>query len=150
MDLRHDMLTHGVNVVAARHEGRRAGLAVAWATQTATDRILICVGSQSATRELILAGKAFGLSVLRSGQLEIARTFGRKSSRDTDKFAGLAHHAGQTGSPLLDDCIATFDCRVESVVDQPSGSKLIVGWIVAADLKDTDAAPLLYRQEDYG
>ena len=149
MKLRHDMLTHGVNVVAARHESRLAGLAVAWATQTSTDRILICVGSQSATRELILAAGAFGLSVLREDQLEIARTFGRRSSRDTDKFAGLAHHADQTGSPLLDDCIATFDCRVESVYDQAGGSKLIVGRIVSAELKDNRTAPLLYRQEDY-
>ena len=101
MDLRHDMLTHGVNIVTAGHEGRLAGLAVAWATQTATNRILICVGKQSATREVILAAGAFSLSVLRQDQLEIARRFGRTSSRDTDKFAGLAHHAAETGSPLL-------------------------------------------------
>lgn len=50
----------------------------------------------------------------------------------------------------MDDGVATFDCRVESVVGQPGGSKLIVGRIVAAGLKDKDAAPLLYRQEDYG
>ena len=150
MDLRHDMLTHGVNIVTAGHEGRLAGLAVAWATQTATNRILICVGKQSATREVLLAAGAFGLSVLRQDQLEIARRFGRTSSRDTDKFAGLAHHATETGSPLLDDCIATVDCRVESVYDQPGGSKLIVGCVLAAELKQPPAAPLLYRQEDYG
>jgi flavin reductase (DIM6/NTAB) family NADH-FMN oxidoreductase RutF len=150
MKLRHDMLTHGVNVVTARHEGRRAGLAVAWATQTATDRILICVGSHSATRELILASGAFGLSVLKREQLEIARTFGGKSSRDVDKFAGLACHTAETGSPLLDDCVAALDCRVEAVHDQEGGGKLIVGRIVHANLMHKDAEPLLYRQEDYG
>jgi flavin reductase (DIM6/NTAB) family NADH-FMN oxidoreductase RutF len=150
MKLRHDMLTHGVNVVTARQEDRLAGLAVAWATQTATDRILICVGSQSATRGLILGSGAFGLSVLKREQLQIARTFGRKSSRDVDKFAGLGHHAAETGSPLLDDCIAAFDCRVESVHDQDGGSKLIVGRIVHAELNQKEAEPLLYKEEDYG
>jgi len=148
--LRHDMLTHGVNVVTARHEGKLGGLAVAWATQTATDRILICVGSQSATRELILGSKAFGLSVLRRDQLEISRRFGTQSSRKVDKFAELSHHQAETGSPLLDDCVAAFDCRVEAVHDQEcDGGKLIVGRIVHAELKDTGADRLLYRQEDY-
>ena len=54
MKLRHDMLTHGVYIVCAQFSGRRGGLAVAWAMQVATERILICVGKQSATRELII------------------------------------------------------------------------------------------------
>lgn len=86
MELRHDMLTHGVYVVCAQHERRRGGLAVAWATQVATDRLLICVGKQSATRELILASKAFGLSVLTRQQIDVARAFGTQSSRTVDKF----------------------------------------------------------------
>ena len=55
MELRHDMLAHGVNIVCAAHDGHRGGLAVAWATQVSVDHVLICVGAQSATRELILA-----------------------------------------------------------------------------------------------
>ena len=67
-----------------------------------------------------------------------------------DKFAGLAHHTAETGAPLLDDCIAAFDCQVETVYDQPESSKLIVGRIVAAESKDKEAEPLLYREKDYG
>ena len=148
MKLRHDMLTHGVYVVCAQHEGRRGGLAVAWATQVATSRILICVGAQSATRELILASQAFGLSALTREQLDAARAFGRRSSRDVDKFAGLGTHTLETGSPLLDDCAATFDCRVEAVHDL-DGQKLIVGRIVAAERLMEDYEPLIYREEDY-
>lgn len=148
MELRYDMLTHGVNVVAAQHEGRRAGLAVAWATQVATNGILICVGKQSATRELILASEAFGLSVLTREQLDVARVFGTQSSRDVDKFEGLAWHTELTGSPLLDDCALAFDCKVEAVYDL-GGQKLIVGGIVAAERIKQDYEPLIYRQEDY-
>jgi len=148
MDLRHDMLTHGVYIVCAQHGTKRGGLAVAWATQVATDRILICVGKQSATRDLILASQAFGLSALTRAQVEVARTFGRQSSRTVDKFEGLGCHAAETGSPLLDDCAATFDCRVEAVHDL-DGSKLIVGRIVAAERPTEDYDPLIYREEDY-
>ena len=148
MDFRHDMLTHGVNVVAARHEGRLGGLAVAWATQVSKDRVLICVGKQSATRELILASQAFGLSVLTSGQLEVARLFGTKSSRNVDKLAQVAWHTGPTGSPLLDDCGLTLDCRVETVFDLGT-SKLIIGQVLAAERVKEAFGPLLYREEDY-
>ena len=149
MKLRHDMLTHGVNVVAAEHEGKRGGLSVAWATQTAKDRILICVGRQSSTRELILASGAFGLSILARAQVDVARRFGKGSSGKVDKFEGVKHHAAETGSPLLDDCAAWFDCRVEAAHDEPGGSKLIVGRIVAAGRVRDEYEPLIYREEDY-
>lgn len=148
MELRHDMLAHGVNVVCARHEDRLGGLAVAWATQIATDYVLICVGKQSATRELILNSRAFGLSVLTKEQVELARAFGRRSSRDVDKFAGLDYHTAVTGSPLLDDCALTLDCRVAAVYDH-ADDKLIVGQIVAAERRTEEYEPLIYREDDY-
>lgn len=125
MKLKHDMLTHGVYIVSAQHEGKRGGLAVAWATQLATNRILICVGKQSATRELILASRAFGLSVLTREQIDVARAFGTRSSRKVEKFEGIGYHTAETGSPLLDDCAATFDCRVETVYDH--GNQKLMG-----------------------
>lgn len=148
MKLRHDMLTHGVNIVCARNESRIAGLAVAWATQLGTDRVLVCIGSQSYTRGLILASGAFSLSVLHRDQLELARLFGTQSSRSVDKFAGLAYHTGPTGSPLLDDCVRTLDCEVDAVHDD-GGHKLIVGKVVEADPRSPGAIRLLYREEDY-
>jgi flavin reductase (DIM6/NTAB) family NADH-FMN oxidoreductase RutF len=148
MELRHDMLTHGVYIVTAQHEGKRGGLAVAWATQVAKDRLLICVGEQSATRELILASRAFGLSVLTREQVDVARWFGSQSGLKVDKLARVGYHTAETGSPLLDDCAATFDCRVEAVHDRDS-QKLIIGHIVAAERRKEEYEPLIYREEDY-
>ena len=148
MKLRHDMLTHGVYVVCAEHEGKRSGLAVAWATQAASDRILICVGKQSATRALILSSGAFGLSILTQEQVEMARDFGTRSSLDVDKFEDADCHTAETGSPLLDECAATFDCRVDAVYDH-GDLKLIIGRIVAAERLQETYEPLIYREEDY-
>ena len=148
MDTRHDMLTHGVNIICAQHEGRRGGLAVAWATQVAQDRVLICVGQQSATRELILASGAFGLSMLARDQLALGRAFGTRSSRKVDKFAGVGVHTAVTGSPLLDDCALALDCHVETVFDRGT-QKLIIGRVVAVEQRREDYEPLIYREEDY-
>ena len=148
MELRHDMLTHGVNVVCAHHEGRSGGLTVAWATQVARNHILICIGKQSATRDIILASGAFGLSVLTADQVDVARHFGTQTSRTVDKFRDVWYHTAETGAPLLDDCAATFDCRVLAVYDLET-EKLIVGEIVAAEQIADEYEPLIYHQDDY-
>ncbi len=148
MELRHDFLAHGVYIVCAEHEGKRGGLAVAWATQVSTQEILICVGSQSATRELILASRAFGLSLLAEDQVAVAECFGRRSGHKHDKLAEVSYHAGATGSPLLDDCAATFDCRVETVYEHGQ-SRLIVGRIVEMERIRAEYVPLIYKEEDY-
>jgi flavin reductase (DIM6/NTAB) family NADH-FMN oxidoreductase RutF len=148
MELRHDMLTHGVYVVCAEHQGRRGGLAIAWATQAGIDSILICVGKQSATRELILDSGAFGLSALAREQLEVARLFGRQSSQEVDKFETVGYHTSVTGSPLLNDCGLTLDCRIMAVHDLDT-KKLIVGRIEAAERLRDVYEPLVYREEDY-
>ncbi|MBM3475725.1 MAG: flavin reductase [Armatimonadetes bacterium] len=148
MNLRHDMLNHGVNVVTGAHEGRKGGLAVAWATQVATDRVLICVGAQSTTRELILASNAFAVNVLRRDQLDIARRFGGRHSTEVDKFEGLPTHVATTGSPLLDGCAASLDCEVQHVYGE-GPEKLIIGRVVAAEFRETDYEPLIYRESDY-
>ena len=148
MNLRHDMLNHGVNVVTAEHEGKRGGLAVAWATQVATERVLICVGAQSATRELILASNAFAVNVLRRDQLDLARRFGGRHSNEVDKFEGLHIHVAETGAPLLDDCAVSLDCEVQDVYGE-GPEKLIIGRVVAAEFHGTDYEPLIYRESDY-
>jgi flavin reductase (DIM6/NTAB) family NADH-FMN oxidoreductase RutF len=148
MKLRHDMLTHGVNIVCAQHEGKKGGLAVAWATQIDTDYILICVGSQSATREIILNSRAFGLSVLAKDQVDVARLFGGKSSRKVNKFEKIGHHTAKTGSPLLNDCVVALDCEVEDIHDHGT-EKLIIGRIVAAEFIQEEYEPLIYRERDY-
>jgi len=150
MQLSRDMLTHGVYVVAARHRRKRGAMTLSWATQAGRDRIIICVGPQSDTRQLILDSRAFGLSVLRSDQLELAKRFSKGCSAKQDKMSGVPFEIRDTGSPLLRDSAAAFDCLVESVYGQERrGFKLIVGRIVLAQLPAAPYEPLLYREEDY-
>jgi len=113
------------------------------------ERVLVCIGSHSATRELILESKAFGLSVLRADQVEVSRAFGTQSSRDVDKFEGIAYHTAKTGSPLLDDCGAAFDCVVASVHEVDDWLKVIIGRIVSAEFRSESYEPLVYRSADY-
>jgi len=149
MEYSTDLLTHGVNVVTAENEGETAGLAVAWATQVSSEKLLICVGSQSTTRPLIEGSGAFGLSVLRADQRDVARTFGRHHSNEVDKFAGISCHTRETGAPLLDDCVAAFDCRVERTFELEDGQILFLATIVDGKVFEPHAERLIYHTEDY-
>jgi flavin reductase (DIM6/NTAB) family NADH-FMN oxidoreductase RutF len=144
----HDRLCHGVNIVTASHEGKRAGLAVAWACQVSGDRILVVIGSQSHTRPMIEASGAFGVSVLKEGQQDLGRRFGRQQSDDVDKFEGLEVFAAETGAPLLRGCPAWFDCRVAESFEM-GGTKLVVGEIVACGAEVSEFVPLIYRENEY-
>ena len=149
MKLRDDMLTHGVYIVTAEYEKERRGLAVAWACQVGIERVMILVGSQSTTREQILASGAFGFNILYAGQQELAKKFGTISSVHVDKFEGLEWHTGETGSPLLDDCGMCLDCRVEAVHNSKDEAQLIIGKVVKGELRKEGYSPLLYTSSDY-
>ena len=148
MEPRHDMLVHGVYIVTAQHNGRLGGLAVAWGMQVARDAYIICVGRQSATRELILESKAFGVSALRIDQVAVGNWFGRQSIRDVDKFEGIPYYSGTTGVPLLNDCGACYECSVSEVFMHGS-QRLIIGKVVGIQVHQPGYIPLIYREEDY-
>src|SRR5262249_13183374 len=56
-------------------------------------------------------------------QTELAWSFANASSRNRDKFVGLSCEGRETGSPILADCLAWFDCRVFARYD--SGDRLL-------------------------
>lgn len=148
MKLRHDMLVHGVYIITTKQDERLGGLAVAWGTQVATDSFLIAVGGHSATRELILASKTFGVNILRSDQVAVGNWFGRQSIRDADKFQGVPYFSAKNGVPILEDCGAAYSCDVIEVFERGT-HRLIVGKVAAIEKEPADFPPLIYRQEDY-
>ncbi|MBI2299241.1 MAG: flavin reductase [Armatimonadetes bacterium] len=148
-ELSWDLLVQGVYIVAAAHERRRAALALSYATQVAEERILLVIGRQSYTRELILASGAFGLTVLAPDQVDLAADFGNCSSREIDKLAKVPYHTRVTGSPLLDDGVLTLDCRVAAAYDDAEGAKLILGQVMVAETLRDGARPLVLRHSDF-
>ena len=90
----------------------------------------------------------FTINVQTPEMKEVAAYCGSRSGRDVDKFESVGYHTAETGSPLLDDCAATFDCRVVAVHDEDS-KKLIVGEIAAAERVKEEYEPLIYKEEDY-
>src|SRR6267378_4061578 len=85
---------------------------------------------QGKKNDMISETGRFGLHLLHTQQCDVVRRLGFFSGRDQDKLAGIPHHKGKTGVPVLDECFAHFECSVANVMDTGS-STLFLGDVVA-------------------
>lgn len=106
----------GVTIITTRHEGTNYGLTASAVTSLSLDppMLLICVNKVSATQQAITRSGVFAVNILREHQSKVARQF---ASSQPDKFAGLNISYGELGVPLLDDMLATIECRVTEIVE---------------------------------
>jgi flavin reductase (DIM6/NTAB) family NADH-FMN oxidoreductase RutF len=89
----------------------------------------------------------YTVSVLREDQVAVARHFGRTPKFGLEKFEDYPYVIGETGAPLLEDCLAVMECRVVSSF--VSGDhEWFVGEIIREDVKNV-GDPLVYRHADY-
>ena len=149
-------------LVTSAHDGRRGGFIATTVAQASIvdvmPRQILTVNKRHNTHALIEASGAFAMHLIDETHIELVWRFGLQSGRDVDKLAGLQFHIGATGSPLLADALAWFDCRVESRMD--SGDRTIYLAAVldgrpATNRAPTDEQPFLRHRpagqtEDHG
>jgi flavin reductase (DIM6/NTAB) family NADH-FMN oxidoreductase RutF len=107
-------------------------------------RQLITVNKRHYTHGLIEGSGALAMHLIDETQLDLVWRFGLQSGRDGDKFAGLAFRTGETGSPLLPEALAWFDCRVEARMD--SGDRTIYLAAVVDGRRERTDPPLTNRR----
>jgi flavin reductase (DIM6/NTAB) family NADH-FMN oxidoreductase RutF len=114
-------------IITAADGQRRGGLLATWVSAASIDRerpiLLAGIGPNHFTAELVQASRTFGAHLLRHDQIDVAWNFARDSGRQQDKLRNLPIDQGQTGAPILVDCLAWFDCRVFARYD--AGDRLL-------------------------
>lgn len=140
-------LTTGVYVVGVAHAGRAGAFTAAWITQVAFNPLLLAlsINRKHASYPLLRASGVFAVSVLRQGQLELARHFGTQSGRDTDKLAGIRWQAGALGAPVLLDAAAYLECRVVSTT-AAGDHELVLGEVTGGRVLAAAASPMTYAE----
>ena len=140
-------LTLGVYVVGVAHDGQRDAFTAAWVMQTSFEPLLLAlsINPENASYPLLHAGGHFAVSVLRHGQLELARHFGTRSGRDRDKFAGIAWRPGRNGAPILEDALAYLECELRTSL-RVGDHVLVVGRVIDGRILTRDAAPMTYAE----
>jgi flavin reductase (DIM6/NTAB) family NADH-FMN oxidoreductase RutF len=138
-------LNAGVYVVGVADGERRNAFTAAWLMQVSFDPLLLAlsVNPGHASFPLLVGGGAFAVSVLSRDQLELARHFGTRSGRETDKLAGVSWREGRTGAPILAGAVAYLECRLTGRF--PAGDhEIVIARPVAGELLLPDAVPLTY------
>jgi flavin reductase len=142
--------TTGVAVVAARHGPLLAGMTANAIASISVDPPLMMasIARKAETHGAIIGGHAFAISVLSDDQRELAECFAQPTTAaKLTGFCDAAWHEAETGSPILEDALAYFDCRLTARHDGGDHT-IFIGEVVAAGFRE-DAGPLVWYGSRY-
>jgi flavin reductase (DIM6/NTAB) family NADH-FMN oxidoreductase RutF len=149
LEARHlrDCLGHfatGVTIVTAcAPDGTLAGLTVNSFNSLSLDPPLVLwsLSLRSTSLSTFEAASHFAVSVLSSGQLDLARRFARAQA---NRFAGLTVRTGLGGAPLIDGAVAWFECECRS--HQRAGDHVLFIGQVRRCARDAGGQPLVFHK----
>jgi len=105
----------------------------------------VSINKQNLTHEFIQSSRKFTVSIIsQSTPMPFIGTFGFKSGRDIDKFAGINHKVGETGIPiLLDNIIAYIEAELVNELDCGTHT-IFIGKVVNCDVLASNDEPMTY------
>jgi flavin reductase (DIM6/NTAB) family NADH-FMN oxidoreductase RutF/pimeloyl-ACP methyl ester carboxylesterase len=105
--------------------------------------VLVCIAHKALGHPVFATSKSFAINILNEGQKAASGVFASKAA---DKFASVTWRPGQTGSPVLDGSVASFDCDMEQLIDAGDHS-ILIGRV--RDFEHNSAQPLGYCRGAY-
>ena len=107
-------------------------------------RVLAQIYKGNYSHRLILESYAFGLNFLSGNQLDFIRDFGLVSGIDREKLEGVEYSLGETGVPILAECMGSLECRVVNAMDGGDMTCFLAD--VVAGSANPDVAPMSWRE----
>ncbi len=107
----------GVTVVTTVDEaGNPCGYTANSFTSVSIDPplLLVSIAKTAYGCDVFTHSRGFAVNILTRNQRELSNRF---AAAGTDKFAGLDWHGAESGSPVIDDVVAWFDCAHHEQVD---------------------------------
>jgi len=137
----------GVTIVTSRSGDKAHGMTVSAFSSVSADPplVLVCANRSSTTHGIIEEGGVFAVNILAAHQQEVSNMFASSQNEDS-RLQRVRWSEGQTGAPLIDEALASLECRVASAHREGSHT-IYVGRVEA--VHTTDAEPLLYYQGGY-
>jgi flavin reductase (DIM6/NTAB) family NADH-FMN oxidoreductase RutF len=103
----------GVTIVTARApaSGEPVGFTANSFTSVSLEPplLLVCLAHTAASYKVFREADSFAVNVLSAEQQETAMLF---ATRGADKFGPTGWHPGAMGAPLIEGCLARFDCAM--------------------------------------
>jgi flavin reductase (DIM6/NTAB) family NADH-FMN oxidoreductase RutF len=140
-------MTYGIYVLTTAFENRVNGMIASWVSQVSYEPPLIAVAVHTnRSCHLLIEGSGhFALHVLGKSQKQQAYQF--LSAEPEKKFDGIGWHTGIGGSPVLSNCLAFFECRLETRI-RPGNHTVFIGEVI--DSRVVSAADPLSTLDFHG
>lgn len=138
----------GVTVVTTLYPETRApaGVTVSAFSSLSLDPplVLFCLGNRTSSLDAFRSYGHFAINILSEGQRDLSIRF---ASRSGDKWAGVAAEAGESGVPLIADCLANLECRLVQVVEG-GDHQIFIGEVIRLKHQE-GGSPLVYFRGAY-
>lgn len=106
--------------------------------------LLVCIAKSAGSAPQLQSTQKFGVNVLQIGQQPASNRF---ASKVEDRFSGVEWTMGETGVPLLDGSLVSFECERQTLHD--AGDHFImVGHVMRAQF-EPHRDPLLFFRGKY-
>jgi flavin reductase (DIM6/NTAB) family NADH-FMN oxidoreductase RutF len=134
------LFTYGLYAITSGDEQQRNAFTANWVSQVSFDPPLVALSieTDSISLPIIRRTGLFAVNVYSSDQRDLAGLLGKSFSKHPEKLASLAFATGETGCPVLVECMAYVECRVQG--EMPAGdSTLLLAQVESATvLRRTD------------
>ena len=136
------MITYGLYVIGTRHGDTLNAAAVNWVTQASFAPPLLALGIRRDSDAFahMKENGVFALSMLESGQKDMAFALFKPTEHDGGKLNGYAYEEGETGAPIFVDAPAWVEGKVTDIVERGDHA-VVVGEVTNAGLR-REAKPL--------
>jgi flavin reductase (DIM6/NTAB) family NADH-FMN oxidoreductase RutF len=133
-------MTYGLYVLTTTHKDQINGMIASWVTQVSYDPLLIqvAVHPNRYSHHLIEQSGCFALHAITVEQSDYLDRF--KGSDSQSKFSSIPWKKGQTGCPIIEDCIAFFELKLVKKY-KPGNHTLFIGEVIDAGI-NTEKRPL--------
>lgn len=143
-------LASGVSIVTSGKDRDLTGITATSVTSLSLEppTLLVCVNRTSSLVPVLQRHRQFAVSFLKAEQQEIAERFaGRGGAQGIDRFAVGNWGIRVTGTPVLNDALASMDCELEEIIERHS-HLIVIGRVLATQVNGR-ASALLHWQSSF-
>lgn len=142
-------LAGGVSIITTGEGDLRTGATVTSATALSVDppRMLVALNRTSSTWPVLQQTGFFGVNIVGAEHETLANQFaGVGGLKGSDRYNGHEWTSLATGAALLEDAVASIDCRIEEAIERHS-HVIVIGAVHGVRLKG--GRSLVYQNGTY-
>lgn len=134
------LFTYGLYAITSGDEQQRNAFTANWVSQVSFDPPLVALSieTDSISLPIIRRTGLFAVNVYSADQRDLAGLLGKSFSKHPEKLESLAFVIGETGCPVLVECMAYVECRVQGEMPAGDSTLLLAQVEGAAVLRRTD------------